>query len=59
MGPVGAEEVPRDLPIERVIGRIAAAPRDQPKVFAAPFELMFGQVVFPIRGRTRKVLARS
>jgi hypothetical protein len=47
MGPVGADEVARDLAAELVIGRVTAPARDQAKVFPAASELMLGQVLIP------------
>jgi hypothetical protein len=47
MGPVSPDEVAGDLTVEMVIGCVAAPACDQAKVFPAPFELMFGQMLFP------------
>ena len=49
--PVGAEKVSRDLSAEFMVGCVAAPARDQTKVFPAPSELMFGQILFPMNAR--------
>jgi hypothetical protein len=50
---IGAQEVPRNLAADVVIGCVATPACDQSKVFATAPELIFRQMRFPMRSEKR------